>query len=90
MLGGFLAVSRAPQIAHRTPRVGIGRTIATEQAPARVAARSRAGSAVARELGGETISVGWFHGRRETNMARPLAGAIVKLACDYAESLPAR
>jgi hypothetical protein len=34
--------------------------------------------------------LGWLHTRRETNMARRLAGAIVELACDCAESLLAR
>ncbi len=33
------------------------------------------------------VGLGWLHTRRETDMARLLTGPIVKLACDYAESL---
>jgi hypothetical protein len=36
------------------------------------------------------VGLGWLHSRPETSMARPLAGAIVELACDCAGSLLAR
>ena len=36
------------------------------------------------------VGLGWLHTRRETDMARLLTDPIVKLVCDYAESLLAR